>query len=218
MLRTTLRLLLVLISCTVLPACSGTMVDMKEAFGYAKREQLVDRVEDARDSQAAAKKQFDSALSEFLAVTQVSGGDLEAKYKKLNSAYEASVSKAATVTDRIKSVETVADKLFAEWQTELNQYSSSQLRAASERQLTDTRAQYQRLLGVMNNAESKMAPVLAAFKDQVLFLKHNLNARAIASLQGTADQINADVQRLIREMQASIDEADAFITQMKADK
>ena len=31
-----------------------------------------------------------------------------------------------------------------------------------------------------------MKPVLAAFHDQVLVLKHNLNARAIASLEGTA--------------------------------
>jgi hypothetical protein len=59
-----------------------------------------------------------------------------------------------------------------------------------------------------------MNPVLAAFKDQVLFLKHNLNAQAIASLGSTATQIEGDVARLIKEMEASIGEADDFIKQM----
>jgi hypothetical protein len=113
-------------------------------------------------------------------------------------------------------VERVADALFKEWKAEIGQYSSAQLKAASEKQLTDTQARYGQLLGVMKQAAGKMDPVLAAFKDQVLFLKHNLNARAIASLQGTATQIQSDVGSLIRDMEASISEANSFISQMQA--
>jgi hypothetical protein len=59
-----------------------------------------------------------------------------------------------------------------------------------------------------------MPPVLSAMKDQVLFLKHNLNAQAVASIQGTAEGIRRDIESLIKEMQASIDEANAFIDEM----
>jgi hypothetical protein len=59
-----------------------------------------------------------------------------------------------------------------------------------------------------------MDPVLAAFKDQVLFLKHNLNARAISSIQQEAEKVKSDVERLIREMEASIAEADKFISEL----
>jgi hypothetical protein len=59
-----------------------------------------------------------------------------------------------------------------------------------------------------------MTPVLSAFKDQVLFLKHNLNARAVASLSDTVKGIEGDVGRLIAEMNASIAEANQFIEQM----
>ena len=38
----------------------------------------------------------------------------------------------------------------------------------------------------MRLAESRIEPVLKSFRDQVLFLKHNLNAKAIASLRGGA--------------------------------
>ena len=52
----------------------------------------------------------------------------------------------------------------------------------------------------------------------MLFLKHNLNARAISSLQQNAGQIQSDVTRLVKEMEASIAQANAFIQQMQASK
>lgn len=202
-----------------LPACSTATIAAKEAFGYAKREQLVDRVEDARDAQGQAKQQFASALEQFLSVTGAGGSastkDLEAKYAKLKDALASSEKRAAAVRSRITDTKNVADALFKEWGKELGQYSSAAMKQASQRQLDDTKAQYQRLIGAMDDAAAKMDPVLAAFRDQVLFLKHNLNARAIASLQTTSDQLGADVAALIKEMESSIAEADAFIAAMK---
>jgi len=196
--------------------CASAGIAIKERFGYAKREQLVDSVKAARNEQQEAKEQFQSALEEFLAVTdtRASVADLEERYTRLSRAYERSQSQAGDVTKRIDAVERVANALFKEWEAELDEYESESLRRASERQLDETRAQYQRLLAAMRSAEAKMPPVLAAFRDQVLFLKHNLNARAIASLQGTAAEIQSDVERLIREMEQSIAEADAFVRQM----
>jgi hypothetical protein len=66
----------------------------------------------------------------------------------------------------------------------------------------------------MKRAESKIAPVLSAFRDQVLFLKHNLNAQAVASLREELVSVEADIASLIKEMEASIAEADAFIGAM----
>ena len=56
-----------------------------------------------------------------------------------------------------------------------------------------------------------MEPVLRQFRDQVLYLKHNLNAAAIGSLRGQADNIQGDIQRLLDQMNRSIAEADRFI-------
>ncbi len=209
-----------LFMCLFLSGCASAGVAMRESLGIPKREQLVDRVKDARDSQDVAKKQFESALDEFLTVTgqkgQVSGkvADLEKQYGKFKTERERCESRASTVSERIDSVELVANKLFAEWKGELKQYSSDDLRRRSERMYDDTKGQYEQLLRAMKAAESKMKPVLAAFKDQELFLKHNLNAQAIASLSGTAQQIQTDVGNLIREMEESIAEANKFIAQM----
>jgi hypothetical protein len=56
-----------------------------------------------------------------------------------------------------------------------------------------------------------MEPVLTRLHDQVLFLKHNLNAEAIASLKGETINIQAEISKLIDEMNRSIAEADRFI-------
>lgn len=199
--------------------CSSATIAAKESlFGIAKRDQLVARVQDAKEGQVEAKKQFESALAQFLEVTGQKGklGDLESKYDKLKGAYEAAEGKASKVSGRIKDVENVADALFAEWQKELGQYTSQTLRSKSEAQLSATKTQYQTLLSKMKTAEGKMQPVLQSLKEHVLFLKHNLNAQAIASLQGEATTIQNDVSSLVREMEASITEATTFIDKMQS--
>lgn len=194
-----------------LAGCQTAYYKTMEQFGVHKRDIMVDRVEKARDSQEEAKEQFKSALEQFSSVLSFKGGSLEEKYNKLNDEYEASEEKASAVTDRIKAVEDVSEALFAEWETELEQYSSQDLRRNSEKKLRQTRKQYEQLIGAMKRAEKKIAPVLSAFRDQVLFLKHNLNAQAIASLQSELVSVEEDVASLIKEMEASIAEADVFI-------
>ena len=67
----------------------------------------------------------------------------------------------------------------------------------------------------MKRAESKIQPVLSVFNDQVLYLKHNLNAQAIAALQGELVGLEENVDRLVREMEASIRGADQFVSKLQ---
>jgi hypothetical protein len=195
--------------------CESTYYKTMETMGYHKRDIMVDRVQDARDAQKEAKEQFESALEKFSSVLGFQGGDLQEKYDQLKDEYEESATKADAVRNRIAAVEDVAEDLFAEWQEELSQYTSSSLRRSSARKLRETKNKYAQLIGAMKRAERKIDPVLSAFHDQVLYLKHNLNAQAIASLQSELATIETDVARLIREMEASIKEADSFISSME---
>ena len=198
----------------LLMGCSSAYYGTMEKLGYHKRDLMVNRVESARDAQQEAKEQFESALEKFAHVLKVDGGELEEKYEQLKTAYDKSNARAETVRDRIEAVEDVSEALFDEWQAELDQYSSDSLRRSSARKLKQTRRQYTQLIAAMKRAEKKMEPVLSAFHDQVLFLKHNLNARAIASLQTELVSVEAEVNSLIRDMEVSIKEADAFINAM----
>ena len=199
---------------TLLASCQSAYYATMESFGQHKRDILVDRVEDARDDQEEAKEQFADALEAFMSVTAYDGGDLRDVYDRLSDELDRCEDKAARVRKRIDSIEEVSEDLFAEWSKELEQYSSDQFRQQSEAQLRDTRTRYDQLIGAMNRAEARMEPVLVVFRDQVLFLKHNLNAQAIASLQGNVAAIESDVSQLIAEMDVAIDEANAFIEGM----
>ena len=210
----TLTLVITAIIIIVSGGCSKTYYGTMEMFGKHKRDILVDNVTDARDAQNQAKEQFASALEEFMSVVDSPGGQLEEKYKTLNTAYEKSKDKADAVKDRIDDVKRVAKALFKEWQDELDEYNSDTLRKTSEDKLKLTQKRYVKLISAMERAESKIEPVLSAFHDQVLFLKHNLNAQAIASLQDELTTVENEIGILIQEMEKSIDEADAFIQEM----
>lgn len=199
-----------------LGGCSSAYYKTMESFGVEKRDILVDRVEEARDAQDNASEQFASALEQFRATVNFDGGDLEKTYDRLNSEYERSLAEAGDVSDRIDAVENVAEDLFSEWEQELEQYSRADMRRTSAGLLKDTRSRYGRLMTSMRRAESSMEPVLEAFHDQVLFLKHNLNARAIGALRNELDSIERDTAKLIGQMQKAIAEANAFIDSMES--
>ncbi|OQW40900.1 MAG: DNA repair protein [Proteobacteria bacterium SG_bin4] len=206
--------LLMLVLILLLTACTTMYLEGLEKVGIPKRDVMVYRVEKARDTQQETKEQFKSALEQFTAATHFQGGDLEATYKRLNDAYEASLGKAEEVRSRIADIESVSEALFTEWKQEITQYSNASMRQNSQRKLEATQAHYHQLISSMKQAESKIQPILTVFNDQVMYLKHNLNARAIASLKGELGNIKSDVSALIASMERSINEANAFINTM----
>ncbi len=210
----TITVSILVIAALSITSCRSVYYKTMETFGQHKRDILVSRVEDARDAQEDAKEQFQTALEKFSAVVEFNGGKLEEKYRQLKYELDKSQSKAKSVRNHIADVETVANDLFKEWESELDQYSSNELRRSSEQKLRQTRQRYSQLIGAMKRAESKIEPVLTAFNDQVLFLKHNLNAQAIASLQNEIASVEANIATLIKEMEASIAEANEFINAM----
>ncbi len=192
-------------------ACRTVYYDVWEVFGREKRHILTKRVEASQEDQRAAQEQFQTTFELFQQVTQFDGGDLERLYRRLEGAYADSEEKAQAVRDRIRSIEEVAGDLFTEWEREIEEIQNPGLRGRSQASLRETRARYGDLIAAMQRAETRMDPVLVAFRDQVLFLKHNLNARAIASLRGDLESIEDDVAALIAEMQNAIQEAEAFV-------
>jgi len=194
--------------------CDSLYYKTMKKFGVEKRDILVKRVRDARKSQEEAKEEFRTALDRFKAVVDLPGGSLEDKYKTLERELNRSEDRARDVHDRIQAVRDVSKDLFNEWQKELDQYSDRRLRAESERQLRDTRRQSEALIALMAQAEARIPPVLKPLRDRVLFLKHNLNARAVGALTSELVSVRGNVDALIADLDRAISEADTFIKSM----
>ena len=185
-----------------------------ETFGVHKRDILKKKVIQARDDQSEAEREFKDALTKLKEIYAFDGGNLEKQYKELNGKYEAAAERAADVKERILNIETVANDLFKEWEAELDEIKTVSLKVKSKKTLIQTRERYGSMLAALKNAEASMPPVLTKFNDHVLFLKHNLNAAAIASLKGEALNIQGDIAALIKEMNSSIKTANDFIASL----
>jgi hypothetical protein len=209
---------LILIAVLLLPflgGCSKAYYGAMEKVGIHKRDILIDRVEDARDAQSEAQEQFKSALEQFGAVVHIENSNLKIAYEKLNTEYEDSERAAAKVSERIDKVESVADALFDEWEDELKLYKSADLRRSSQRKLQKTKTRYNEMLASMHRAEKSMEPVLRSFRDNVLFLKHNLNAQAIGSLRSEFSTLKGEIDGLIKKMNVAIETSNQFISDIK---
>lgn len=197
--------------------CSTMYYGAMEKVGIHKRDIMVDRVKAARDTQNDAKEQFLTAMEQFKSVVNFQGGDLEKEYNRFNSTLQKTEAEAASVRERIRAVEDVSGALFKEWRAEIDQYTSDSLREASRQKYDLTQKKYTDLIKAMKRAESKLEPALVPLRDQVLFMKHNLNARAIAGLSGEVVNIQTNVDQLVREMEGAIAQADSFIASLQTE-
>ena len=213
----TIRQLVLVAIVFALNACNTAYYGTMEKLGVHKRDIMVDRVRAARDTQNAAKNQFLTAMEQFKSVVQFQGGELEKQYDQLNAALRKSESEAEAVRKRIDAVENVSEALFDEWRAEIRQYTSEALRKSSRRKYDLTKAKYEKLIAAMRRAESKLEPALTPLRDQVLYMKHNLNARAISGLSAELITVQGNVDILVRDMEAAIAQADQFIAALQAE-
>ena len=207
--------LLVLLTGTVGTGCQTVYnTTLEKVFGYEKRELLKKSVAALQSEQRDAQNEFKDAMTRLKELYGFQGGQLESSYNKLKSSYDNCESETKAVQSRIGSMEGIASSMFAEWERELQQYSNPALAASSRQQLGETRTRYAQLSRTVRTSADAMKPVLAQLKDNVLFLKHNLNAAAIGSLKGEAANIQKQIEELLSRMSASIAESDAFIKAM----
>ena len=186
-----------------------------EKVGVHKRDILVDRIEATSKTQEQTKEQFQSAYEELAGLVKVDDRGLEKKYKKMAKAVAASEDKAEELDNRIESVNKVAKALFAEWQQELSEYQSASLRQVSAQNLATTKQRYSAIYKKMQVSQQRVEPVLKVLQDNTLYLKHNLNARAVSSLSSEVLVIEDKVAQLIQQMEASINESKTFIDSMR---
>jgi hypothetical protein len=200
--------------CFALTSCTQLYYKAQEKIGNEKRDILVDRIKKGREDQEKAKEQYKTTLEAFQAATGFKGGQTEEVYKKLKKEYDDAADRTKKVSDRIQSIEQVSNDMFNEWEKELNGMSNAELRNKSNVLLKATRRRYAELIRKMKVVEAKAKPVLKAFEDQVLYIKHNLNSEAIASLKNNVVKMDIEVQTLVRDIETATKEADAFIASL----
>ncbi len=211
--RTAMLGVLVLLA-VAFAGCRSAYYKAWETVGREKRDLLRTKVAQVQNDQQEAVQSFATALDRLRSMVEVDEPELEKLYDTLDNDLERSEKRAETVRQRVDEIERVAEDLFDEWRAEIEQISSPELRAESSQALRETRRRYADLESALHSAEASMEPVLVKLRDQVLALKHRLNAAAVGALTGEVAEIEADVEALIAEMERSIAEAERFLEGM----
>lgn len=201
----------------ILAGCSQTYYGTMETFGKHKRQLVTDHVLNVRDAQSSVSQKFTVALEQFQVSSTLRGVMLEEKYKELQNLYAACDSSTGKLESEIDKLNNVLDAMFEEWQGELEGYSDPQLRRASEDRLNRTMARYDKLVMGFERGTENIYPALKAYKDQLLFVKHNLNAQADGSVKQEFGKFQSQITSLLRQLDASMAECDSFIALIQAE-
>ncbi len=212
MLKSLLSIALLMLFMT---GCSKIYYAGMEKVGVHKRDIMVSRVKDVQESQEEAQEEFKSALEQFGSLVTIEETNLKKAYDKFSSQYEDAKEAADDLHKDINKLEDVSLALFKEWEEEITQYKNAKLKAQSKKKLRNTKAKYKKMMASMRRSEKKMEPILATFYDNVLTLKHSLNAQAIGALQGEFKSLKNNIAVLMKQMNQSIKESDTFIKEMQ---
>jgi len=193
-------------------ACSSAYYSTWEMLGKEKRDLLRSNVEAVQEDQRDAADGFEDALDRLRGLYAIDAGDLEKTYDKLKDDLDDAEGRAEDIHERIGKIDSIANDLFEEWDGEIGEISNPSYRSKSREKLDETKNKYADLAASLEKSEASMVPVLTQLKDNVLYLKHNLNAAAIGGLSAEVDNIEADIENLLADMRASIAEADRFLT------
>lgn len=198
-----------------LAGCRSTYYSAWEMFGREKRDLLRSALKGMVGDQQDAGETFTTALDRVKALNGFQGGNLESEYDKLKGSYDDAVASASQIDARTKDIENVAGDMFREWEGEIGQMQSPDLKSSSRRKLDETRARYERAHASMLESRARMQPALSLLNDHVLYLKHNLNAAAIGSLAQSMVGIERSVGELQTSLESSIREAQSFLATME---
>lgn len=221
-LRNTFKLSLVIFGLVSFAGCKSTVEKWgREAkysawdmVGVEKRDLFKKEVEETKDSQKKSGEAVQDALTQLKAMTGFKGGDAEKQYNKYNDAYTKAEKRALELKANIKQVQNIANDLFEEWEKEIEQISTPDLKEKSRTSLNSTKSKYANLEVSLKKSEAKLDPVLKKLKDHVLFLKHNLNAKAFSALTIETVKIQKDIDSLVIDLNKSIAEAEKLTAEL----
>ncbi len=195
-------------------SCSTAYYSFWETMGKEKRDLLQSNMQAAQEEQTDVKEKFESTLAKIRHEYSFEEGRLEETYDGLKDDYEDSVEQKEDLSERIDKIEDIASDLFLEWKNEANELKNKKYKSQSKAKLSTTKVRFSETLKNMRKVETQLEGVLAKFKDRVIYLKHNLNAKMIGNFKSEFQSIEKDMKDLMREIEVSNKKAKSFIEEL----
>ncbi|MCK6460067.1 MAG: DUF2959 domain-containing protein [Planctomycetes bacterium] len=180
-----------------LPACSMVNDLIKGKTGPADVDDLVAAVENVHKELDASKGAMLAAVQELQTVTAPDfSGDAVKAYEKLVDTVENSEDQADELRNRIEKMQAEAVPVFDQWTKDLEAYSNPEMRQRSQARLSAARERYDAVVAAVEPVLVEYEAINQSFRDHVLFLKHDMNPAALATIQDDVRRIAKDAASL----------------------
>lgn len=205
--------------------CSTMASFTAEKFGQARRVLLVRRLDQACKAQQQLQEAFQRALAQFESLASFAGGNRQKQTDQMSAALARCEARAKDVPARIAEADRAGQNLFREWKAASEKHPNEMYRRDRGAKRFNAQRDYNQMMAVLRNAESKIEPTLSAFRDQVeaaqavlldpaFQLDNGLNEHAQISVQDESARLAAQVDFLIQNLSDSIAQAHLFIQQI----
>jgi len=175
------------------------------------QEDLVDSVRAADEEAVEARTDFDAAFALYQRVTTPQAAELDDLADDFADAIESCRERFEDLATRRTKVDEEATTLFQGWNEELGRYSLELMREKSAAMLADTEKRTERVTKALERLQTRMEPVVKKLEDYALFFHHNLNPRAIATLEDTYKDFDAEYRALVSELEKTRAEITQFL-------
>lgn len=186
-----------------------------QASGHKQTDKLINKSQDTITSIRSTKLQVESTLDGYNAIIDGKVPDNRKAYKSLVKDIQKCENQADKVGNRIVAMQVAASTYFTDWEASIEEITSDDLRAKSEKRLQDTRANYDQILKAAQKAGDEFKPFITNLHDQVTFLGHDLNPSAIADLQDDAAKLNAKGTKVFSAVDETIEVASKYANSLK---
>ena len=203
-----------LIGCMVLGGLLASVSSAVAQEGHRQTDRLISRADRALRSIGEAKEQLQTTLEIYNSIFE-GGGDTRRIHRDLTRAIDRSEDRREDVRRRVADMESEAHTFFAQWMKSLDEISSESLRQRSQARLNEARVRYGEILTEGRTASAMFEPLMGALRDQVVFLGHDLNPSAIASLKPDAEKLNAQAESLLSGIERTQRKISGYIASLK---
>ncbi len=191
-------------------SCEPRSYRIWEFLGWEKREILSSEVENVGENQKEIKEDFQSIYERIKTEYDYERDEIDDLYDQLKSDYEKAKNKADRIKASSKKIRQIAKALFAEWEEEAMAISNKNYRKDSLVKLRQAQARFKHLSASLHRSESQLDRVLVQLNDQVLYLKHNLNAKSLALFESEIKLVKNEIDELIKAIEKTIQYSQTF--------
>ena len=173
-----------------LPACAFVNDLISGNTGPADVDDLVASVERVNSELDASKTKLLGAVQTLQKVTAPDfKGDAVEGHKELVRAIDDSEDQTDDLRKSVERMQAEAEPVFNQWTKDLEGYSNPEMRQRSQARLAAARERYDAVVAAVTPVLVECEAVNQTLGDHALFLKHDMNPAALATIQDDVKKV-----------------------------